>query len=236
MEKEWISEVEGKNKKFRRETLLNYGVNRWGLNKAKNIGATSELIRICAPKEYDEWKNFYFENAFQKKKNGIKITPDFILQLGQQLYIKLSEVVHKELSTITEQECIDYAYNLVLNRTFEGYKTEIETIYGQLEELLNHKIEPAPDNWDRSYNVDFYIKINSYFIGIQIKPISSGLALNQYQWTEMHKLSHEKFEKNYSGKVFFVYSTKNEKNKKSIYNIEVIDEIKNEIVRLSNLK
>lgn len=46
------------------------------------------------------------------------------------------------------QECIDYAYNLVLNRTYEGYKTEIETIYGQLEGAVERKIEPAPDNWD----------------------------------------------------------------------------------------
>jgi hypothetical protein len=55
------------------------------------------------------------------------------------LYIKLSEVVQSELESISEQECIDYAYNLVLNRTFEGYKTGIETIYGQLQSIIQRK-------------------------------------------------------------------------------------------------
>ena len=43
MEQEWISGREGKNLKFKRETLLNYGMNRWGLNKAHSVGPTSEL-------------------------------------------------------------------------------------------------------------------------------------------------------------------------------------------------
>jgi hypothetical protein len=36
--------------------------------------------------------------------------------------------------------------------------TEIKTIYGQLEYELGLKIEPAPDKWDRLYNVDFLSK------------------------------------------------------------------------------
>jgi hypothetical protein len=71
---------------------------------------------------------FYFTKASQKKKAGLKITREYIKGLGQTLYIKLTEVIQSELVSITEEECIDYAYNLVLNRTYEGYKTEIETI------------------------------------------------------------------------------------------------------------
>ena len=207
MNKEWITGSEGVNLKFKRETLLNYAMNRWGLNKAHSVGSTSELIRNCAPSKYEEWEEYYFTNAKQKKKNGINITRDYILGLGQTLYIKLSEVIQNELDSITDEECIDYAYNLILNRTYEGYRTEIETIYGQLEEAVGMKIEPAPDNWDRTYNVDFFIKIGKKYIGIQIKPIASGQSLNQYRWIEMHKVSHEKFEKKFGGKVFFVYST-----------------------------
>jgi len=84
----------------------------------------------------------------------------------------------------------------VLRRTYDGYRTEIETIYGQLEGAIGMKIEPAPDNWDRTYSVDFFIQVGEKYIGIQIKPIESGQALNQYQWIEMHKVNHEKFEKN----------------------------------------
>ena len=233
MAKEWITGSDGENLKFKRETLLNYGMNRWGLNKAHSVGSTSELIRSCAPIKYEEWEEFYFAKAKQKKKDGIKITREYISGLGQTLYIKLSEVVQIELESITEEECIDYAYNLVLNRTYVGYKTEIETIYGQLEGAVERKIEPAPDKWDRSYSVDFFIKIGEKYIGIQIKPIASGKALNDYQWIEMHKVNHERFEKEFGGKVFFVYSIKEGTSKKKIFNIEVIEDIRAEIKRLS---
>lgn len=233
MAKEWIVCSEGRNLKFKHETLLNYAMNRWGLNKAHSVGKTSELIRACAPLDYKEWEQFYFSNAKQKKKNGISITRQYITSLGQKLYMKLSEVVQNELESITEEECMDYAYNLVLNRTYEGYRTEIETIYGQLESVIGKKIEPAPDKWDRIYNVDFFIAIADKFIGIQIKPIESGQALNQYQWVEMHRKNHEKFEKDFGGKVFFVYSVKSAGKKKKIYNTEVIEELIAEIKRLS---
>lgn len=232
MEKQYISGADGYNLKFKRETLLNYGMNRWGLNKAHSVGTTSELIRTCAPSIYEEWEQFYFKTARQKKKGGLQITREYITNLGQTLYIKLSEVVQNELEQITEEECIDYAYNLVLNRTYEGYRTEIETIYGQLEGAIGRKIEPAPDNWDRTYSVDFFVTINNMHLGIQIKPIASGQALNQYQWIEMHKVNHERFQKEFGGKVFFVYSVKTTAGKK-IYNIEVIDQIRTEIELLS---
>lgn len=232
MDKEWINGSDGRNLKFKRETLLNYGLNRWGLNKAHSVGPTSELIRACAPASFEGWEAYYFNNARQKKKDGIRITREYITGLGETLYIKLSEVVQKELLSITEEECINYAYNLVLNRTYEGYITEIETIYGQLEGILGRKIEPAPDNWDRTYGVDFSIKIKDKFIGLQIKPISSGLSLNQYQWIEMHAKSHAKFENDFGGKVFFVYSIKSSGKKKKIYNVEVIEDIKSEIQRI----
>lgn len=232
MNKEWIVGSEGRNLKFKRETLLNYGMNRWGLNKTFSVGPTSELIRACAPNTFKEWEDFYFNNAEQKKKGGIRITRDYIAGLGQTLYIKISEVVQNELESITEDECIDYAYNLVLNRTYEGYKAEIDTIYGQLESIVNCKIEPAPDDWDRTYGVDFYIKVNAKYIGIQIKPISSGQSINQYQWVEMHRKNHERFKNDFGGNVFFIYSVKGSGKKKKIYNTDVIDKIIKEIERL----
>ena len=121
MEKEWIIGKEGRNLKFKRETLLNYGLNRWGLNKAHSVGPTSELVRKCSPNSFEEWETFYFDHAVQKKRNGIKITREYITDLGRKLYIKLSEVVQNELESVQEEECIDYAYNLVLNRTYEGF-------------------------------------------------------------------------------------------------------------------
>ena len=229
--KDWMTKTDGVGFKFKHETLLNYALNRWGLNKAYSIGPLSELIRECAPNDFNEWEEFYFTKGKQKKKNGIYITREYITSLGETLFIKLSEVVQSELASITEEECIEYAYNLVLRRTYDGYRTEIDTIYGQLEGALGLKIEPAPDNWDRAYSVDFFLKVGDKYIGIQIKPIGSGQSLNQYQWIEMHRVNHERFERDFGGKVFFVYSTKIG-SKKTIYNVEVIEQIKTEMARL----
>lgn len=232
MAKEWIKDKDGKNIKFYHETLLNYGMNRWGLNKANSVGPTSELIRTCEPNSFNEWEKFYFNNAVQKKKNGVKITHEYIIGLGKKLYIKLSEVVQNELESITEEECIDYAYNLVLNRTYEGYRREINTVYGQLESILDIKIKPAPDEWDRTFNIDFFIQVKNKCIGLQIKSVS-GLALDHYQWEKMHEQNHAKFEKQNGGQVFFIYSRKSGK-KATIENTEVIEEIQKEIERLEN--
>jgi len=233
MTKEWIKGKEGRNLKFKRETLLNYGMNNWGLNRKYSVGGTSELIRKCSPKVFEEWEDYYFKNAKQKKQNGVKITREYITELGRKLYIKLSEVVQNELESITEEECIDYAYNLVLNRTYEGYTGEIQTIYGQLQKILEVKIYPAPGTWDRTYNVDFYIQVNDKYIGLQVKPISSGMALDQYQWDEIQEITHKKFTNKFGGKVFFVFSIK-VGNKKKIHNTEVIPEIEEEIKRLQD--
>ncbi|MCL4481433.1 MAG: MjaI family restriction endonuclease [Bacteroidetes bacterium] len=72
MDKEWIAGSEGENLKFKRETLLNYGMNRWGLNKAHSVGSTSELIRTCAPTKYEEWEEFYFTKATQKSSISLR--------------------------------------------------------------------------------------------------------------------------------------------------------------------
>jgi hypothetical protein len=234
MAKEWISGREGRNLKFKRETLLNWAMNRWGLNKAYSVGPTSELIRQCTPNTFEQWETFYFDNATQKKRNGIKITREYITDLGRKLYVKLSEVVQNELESIEEQECIDYAYNLVLNRTYEGYRSEIDTVYGQLEELLEVKIYPAPDEWDRLYNVDFYIEVEGKYIGLQIKPTTFEHTFEDYKWKDMQRASHLKFQEKFGGKVFTVFSIKSGK-KKEIYNKEVIEEIKKEIKRLQDL-
>ncbi len=231
MAEEWIIGQDGRNLKFKREALLNYGMNRWGLNKAASVGPTSELIRTCSPKSFEEWETYYFNNATQKKRKGIKITREYITNIGKTIYIKLSEVVQNELESVTEEECSEYAYNLVLNRTYEGYIGEIQTIYGQLEKILNLKIHPAPDEWDRLYNVDFFIKLDDQHIGIQIKPITFKHTFENYKWQEMQETTHLKFQKKFGGRVFIVFSVK-VGDKKTIKNIDVIDEIKNEIEKL----
>lgn len=235
MLKAWVKGADGRNLKFKRERLLNDTMNRWGLNKASSVGPTSDLIRRCSPQTFEEWERYYFAKAEQKKKDGLKITKEYLGEIGRKLYIKLTEVVQAELDSITEEECIDYVYNLVLNRTYEGYESEIQTIYGQLEQALGTKIEPAPDEWDRRYNVDFFIKIGQKYIGIQIKPAGYAYITQIINELKFQKATHKKFTEKFGGKVFYVISVKKDK-KKIIYNPEVIEEIKVEIRQLKKLK
>lgn len=203
-----------------KEWILNSTMNRFQLNFKRNVGPTSESIRQCAPKTIDEWQEYYFTNVRSK---------EHIENLGKKLYIKITEVIQAEVEDITEQDCIQYLTQLVIDRTFDGYMREINTIYGQLENELEVKIEPAPDEWDRLYNVDFFIKIKDKYIGIQIKPVNQGIQLSQiFKEKELQQRTHQKFTEKYGGKVFYIFSSK-VADKKVIVNKEVVDEIKQEI-------
>jgi hypothetical protein len=98
-------------------------MNRFQLNFKRNVGAVSEEIRKCSPQNIDEWRDYYFKNVRTK---------EHIESLGRKLYIKISEVIAAEVEGIEEEDCINYMFQMVINRTYDGYLTEIKTIYGQL--------------------------------------------------------------------------------------------------------
>jgi len=206
-----------------KEWILNSAMNRFQLNFKRNVGPTSESIRQCAPRTIDEWRDYYFKNVRPK---------EHLEELGRKLYVKITEVIQAEVEEITERDCIDYMVQLVIDRTFDGYMTEIKTIYGQLEKELQVKIEPASDEWDRLFNVDFFIRIKDNYIGIQIKPVNQGIQLSQiFKEKELQLKTHEKFTKKYGGKVFYIFSSR-VGERKEIRNKEVIAEMKQEIERL----
>lgn len=206
-----------------KEWILNSAMNRFQLNFKRNVGYVSEEIRKCAPKTIEEWNEYYFQNVRTK---------EHIEDLGRRLYIKITEVISAEVEEITEEDCIGYMFNMVIGRTFDGYMTEITTIYGQLEKILNIKIQPVPDKWDRGYNVDFFIKIGDNYIGLQIKPAGDVSHIPQiFKERSIQEATHKKFTEKYGGKVFYIISIK-EGRKKKIHNTEVIIEIEQEIRRL----
>jgi len=206
-----------------KEWVLNSVTNRFQLNFKRNVGAVSEEIRKCSPKTLEEWESYYFRNVKPKKH---------LIELGRKLYIKITEVIISEVEEITEEDCIKYIHDLVTKRTFDGYMTEKKTIYGQLQNVLGIKIEPAPDKWDRLFNVDFFIKVKDKYIGLQVKPVSGVSHIPQiFKEKKLQKKTHEKFTKQYGGKVFYVISIK-EKGEKKIYNEDIVGEIKKEILRL----
>ena len=144
-----------------KEWILNQANMRWGLTRKNKVCPVSELIRKCAPKSLSEWEEHYYKKVYPK---------EHLENLGGRLYIKITEVCQAEIESIEEQDCIDFIINLVIDRTYDGYQSEIQTIYGQLQQTLGVKVEPAPDDWDRGYNVDFFIRVKDKYIGLQIKP------------------------------------------------------------------
>lgn len=164
----------------------------------------------------------YYKNVFPK---------EHLIEIGKKLYVKISEVLRAEIDEISEEDCINYVINLVINRTFDGYITEKKTIYEQLQDLLNIKIEPAPDEWDRLFNVDFFIKVRDKYIGLQIKPAGYAFIPQIINERINQEKTHKKFSSKYGGKVFYVISVK-EGVRKKIFNTEVIEEIREEIERL----
>ncbi|MCF8267609.1 MAG: MjaI family restriction endonuclease [Ignavibacteriales bacterium] len=208
-----------------KEWILNSAMNRFQLNFKRNVGPTSESIRKCSPKTLDEWREYYF--------NNVK-TREHIENLGKKLYVKISEVIQSEVEDVTENDCIEYMTQLVIDRTYDGYMTEIQTIYGQLQNILDVPIQPAPDEWDRLFNVDFFIQVGRNYIGLQIKPVNSGIQLPEiFKEYALQGETHKKFTEVFGGKVFYLFSTK-VGDKKKIQNREVINEIKQEIIRLES--
>ena len=208
-----------------KEWILNGMMNRFQLNFSKNVGRTSESIRACTPKTVQEWEEYYFKNVRSK---------EHLAELGQRLYVKITEVIPAEVEAITEEDCIQFINDVVIKRTFDGYMTEIKTVYSLLQILIDHQIKPASDEWDRLFNVDFFIEVNGKFIGLQIKPAGNVSHIPQiHQEHSQQHASHKKFTEQFGGKVFYIYSIKDGQSKK-IYNTEVIEQIKTEIERLSS--
>ncbi|MEW6172585.1 MAG: MjaI family restriction endonuclease [Bacillota bacterium] len=207
-----------------KEWILNQANMRWGLTKKSRVGPVSELIRKCFPKSVKDWEDFYYKNAYPK---------EHLEELGRRLYIKITEVCQAEIESITEEDCINFIIQLVIDRTFDGYQSEIQTIYGQLQHELGVRVDPAPDEWDRGYNVDFFIRVKDKFIGLQIKPAGYAYITQIINELEFQKKTHQRFTEKYGGKVFYIISIAEGKSK-TIYNPEVIGEIRKEIKRLEN--
>lgn len=190
------------------------------------------LIRECQPQTIQEWEKWYFENAKTDGKNAFKITRESLLELGERLYEKITEVVIPEweeaFRQLTKQDCIDYIYNLTINRTYDGYLREKSVINDGLAKIFpNLSFEETDPELDHAGDIDYIAKIGDKAIGIQIKPITAKANFGSYSLTERMKASFSDFTDRFGGKVFVVFSLD-----KEIANKEVIEEIRKEVERL----
>ena len=217
----------------KKERILNYACQTYQLSRPTKVGAVMELIRTCQPASFQEWENWYFENAYTAGKNSIKITPEILVELGERLYAKITEIVIPEWTAafreLTEQDCIDYIYNLTINRTYDGYQREKTVVNTELAKTFpGITFEESNPELDHAGDVDFIAKVGDKYLGLQIKPITASANFGGYSLTERMKESFKSFKEQYGGNVFIILSLDG-----NIANPEVIEQIQEEINRLS---
>lgn len=193
------------------------------------------LIRDCQPKNFEEWEKYYFEKAYTANKNPVKITIENLNELGERLYVKIKEIVIPEwteaFNQLTLQDCIDYIYNLTINRTYDGFVREKSVINDNLAKLFPEvRFEESDPHLDHAGDIDYLGWVRNNAFGIQIKPVTGKANFGNYSQTERMKASFDDYTEKYKGKVFIVFSIDDK-----IQNEEVIQEIAKEIERLRKL-
>ena len=216
----------------KKEKVLNYACQTYQLSRPNKVGAVMTLIRECQPKTIQEWKQWYFESAYTSAKTPTKVTLESLQELGERLYEKITEVVIPEwqsaFSQLTLQDCMDYIYNLTINRTFDGFLREKSVVNDRLAKIFPDIIfEESDSELDHAGDIDYVAKVGDKAFGIQIKPVTAKANFGNYSATERMKASFADFAEQYGGNVFVVFSLDGE-----IGNREVIDQIQLEIERL----
>lgn len=219
----------------KKEHVLNYACQLYQLSRPAKVGAVMALIRECQPSTFKQWKEWYFENAYTATKTPVKLSLESLTELGERLYEKIQTFVIPEwqeaFRQLTLQDCIDYIYNLTINRTYDGYIREKSVVNdGLAKKFTNVTFEESDPALDHAGDIDYVAKVGNYQFGIQIKPVTANANFGGYSLSERMKVSFDDFTAKYGGKVFIVYSLKGE-----IANTEVVESIRKEIERLQNL-
>lgn len=218
----------------KKEKVLNYACQTYQLSRPNKVGAVMSLIRECQPKSIQDWEKWYLEKAHTDGKNSVKVTKDVLKELGERLYVKIKEIVIPEwqeaFNQLTLQDCVDYIYNLTINRTYDGFNREISVVTGTLaKEFPEVKFVESEPELDHAGDIDYLGWIGDKAFGIQIKPVTAKASFGNYSPSERMKASFREFEKKYGGKVFIIFSVDDE-----IKNKEILKEVQDEIKRLSN--
>ena len=217
----------------KKEKVLNYACQTYQLSRPNKVGTVMALIRECQPKSFEEWQKWYFKNANTDGKTQSKITKESLEELGERLYVKIKEIVIPEwteaFNQLTSQDCVDYIFNLTINRTYDGFIREKSVIEDNLaKEFPNVKFVESDPELDHAGDIDYLGWVDKKAFGIQIKPVTAKANFGNYSATERMRASFSDFTKKFGGQVFIVFSIDDK-----IKNEEVIGQIASEIKRLS---
>lgn len=216
----------------KKEKVLNYACQTYQLSRPNKVGAVMSLIRQCQPKTIQSWEQWYFENAYTDGKSRTKITKDSLEELGERLYVKITEIVIPEwqeaFRQLTLQDCIDYIHNLTINRTFDGFNREKSVVTDELAVRFPEvQFIESESELDHAGDIDYLGHLGDKAFGIQIKPVTARANFGNYSPSERMKASFREFERQYGGKVFIIFSLDGE-----IANEEILKDIEVEIKRL----
>lgn len=217
----------------KKEKVLNYACQTYQLSRPNKVGTVMALIRECQPKTIEDWEKWYFEKATTDGKTPAKITKESLDELGERLYVKIKEIVIPEwteaFNQLTLQDCVDYIYNLTINRTFDGFMREKSVIEDNLAKTFTTvKFEESDPELDHAGDIDYLGWVGQKAFGIQIKPVTAKANFGNYSATERMKASFSDFTTKFGGQVFVVFSIDDK-----IKNEEIVEQIAIEIIRLS---
>jgi len=216
-----------KEKPVRIQSLMNYLLNRYQLNYSRNVGKTSEEIRSAQPATLEEWRQYYFEKVRSE---------EHLYRLGTKLYEKIQEEIIPALQAVTETECYNHIFDLVIRKTFEGYQAEKDTVYSKIAKELNlpaDSFEETTSEVDRSLGVDYIIRLEKGCIGLQIKPVTAQQFSDSHNWAKRWEDQHKKFEEKYKGPVVIVFYVKKSQQEREIYPKDVINKLRELVQKLS---
>jgi hypothetical protein len=227
------SELERYSKEFgKKEKVLNYATQTYQLSRPNKVGTVMALIRECQPQSFDQWEKWYFEHAVTDGKIPAKITKESLEELGERLFVKIKEIVIPEwteaFNQLTQQDCIDYIFNLTINRTYDGFIREKSVIEDNLAKIFPHvRFEQSDPELDHAGDIDYLGWVGDKAFGIQIKPVTAKANFGNYSASERMRASFNDFSEKYGGTVFIVFSIDDK-----IKNEEVIAQIAAEINQL----
>ena len=228
------SNIKRVSKEFgKKEKVLNYATQTYQLSRPNKVGAVMALIRECQPKDIEQWEKWYFENASTDSKTPTKITKEGLEELGERLHSKIKETVIPEwteaFNQLTLQDCVDYIFNLTINRSYDGFVREKSVIEDNLaKKFPDVKFEESDPELDHAGDIDYLGWVGTKAFGIQIKPVTAKANFGNYSPTERMRASFDDFTEKFGGQVFVVFSIDDK-----ISNEEVIEQIAAEIKRLN---
>lgn len=176
-----------------KEWLLNQAMNRWGLNRKTRVGPIAEMQRQSGATTLEEWLDYY--HAHGKTEAELNA-------LGNALFAHLKIEVAAELASISRDDARTYIKDLVGRKSFGGHSHE-NTARDWLGANTGVVFQPAPDEWDRSFGVDAFIRLRGGIVGVQVKPLSF-MKGSVHDWQRNLSAANARFAAQHGGKTFIV--------------------------------